>query len=673
MTVMLYEKLTSIKGIGPARAERLAAMGLFSLSDLIRFTPRGYLDFSKVTAASELVHGEYAAVSVEFIGIPKTVHVKGGMTITTVSIGDATGNLVATWYNQAYAARNIPREPGGYVMGRVDKRHGIRLVTPVFSKNLPGILPVYPLVKGLNQNNLRNAVRSGLDMGLPEVKDELGESICREFDLADIRYALSNIHFPADTAALERAKRRLAFEDALRFTLVLELLRAERKKQNGISFDIRGSKQSFLKQLPFTPTKAQLRVMDEIADDMNSGTPMNRLVQGDVGSGKTILAIYAMFIAMKNGYQSVLMAPTEILAEQHYKQLKAYFGDRTALVTGSMTTKERNEILNGIRSGRITAVTGTHALIESRVEFYRLGLVITDEQHRFGVNQRAKLGSKAAYPDVMIMSATPIPRTLSLILYGDLDVSIVDDMPPGRQPVTTHYVPHAKRVLMYRYIEGLIKKKGMQAYVVCPMIEDNDELVSVRSAESVFEELSKNLSVKTALMHGRMKNSEKEAVMEAFRRGEIDLLVSTTVIEVGVDVPNACIIAIESADRFGLAQLHQLRGRVGRGGGESFCFLLSESSSSTAKERLKTLVNTSDGFKIAEKDLLLRGPGEFMGTRQSGAAGLISAALMGDMNTLNEAHDAAVRLMSMDTPDAVKLKNAAMEQYRAIFENIAIN
>ena len=516
---MLYEKLTSIKGIGPARAERLAAMGLFSLSDLIRFTPRGYLDFSKVTAASELVHGEYAAVSVEFIGIPKTVHVKGGMTITTVSIGDATGNLVATWYNQAYAARNIPREPGGYVMGRVDKRHGIRLVTPVFSKNLPGILPVYPLVKGLNQNNLRNAVRSGLDMGLPEVKDELGESICREFDLADIRYALSNIHFPADTAALERAKRRLAFEDALRFTLVLELLRAERKKQNGISFDIRGSKQSFLKQLPFTPTKAQLRVMDEIADDMNSGTPMNRLVQGDVGSGKTILAIYAMFIAMKNGYQSVLMAPTEILAEQHYKQLKAYFGDRTALVTGSMTTKERNEILNGIRSGRITAVTGTHALIESRVEFYRLGLVITDEQHRFGVNQRARLGSKAAYPDVMIMSATPIPRTLSLILYGDLDVSIVDDMRPGRQPVTTHYVPHAKRVPMYRYIEGLIKKKGMQAYVVCPMIEDNDELVSVRSAESVFEELSKNLSVKTALMHGRMKNSEKEAVMEAFRRG----------------------------------------------------------------------------------------------------------------------------------------------------------
>ncbi|MBQ3938284.1 MAG: ATP-dependent DNA helicase RecG, partial [Clostridia bacterium] len=429
----------------------------------------------------------------------------------------------------------------------------------------------------------------------------------------------------------------------------------------------------FLPLLPFEPTDAQYGVMNEIALDMASDQPMSRLIQGDVGSGKTVLALYAMYVAAKNGYQSVLMAPTEILAEQHFKQLRHFFGERAAILTGHMTAKERRETLAGIADGSTIAVCGTHALIENGVEFSNLGVVITDEQHRFGVRQRAAIGKKGEAPDTLIMSATPIPRTLSLILYGDLDISTVRGMPPGRKPAVTKLVPERKRADMYRYIEKLIADERIQAYVVCPMIEENEELEGVRSAESLYEELRGNLSLRIGLLHGRMKNGEKDELMERFRKGELDMLVSTTVIEVGVDVPNACIMVIESAERFGLAQLHQLRGRVGRGDKQSYCFLLTGSGSKTALERLRFLAETSDGFRIAEKDLELRGPGELIGMRQHGISEFGAAALAMDIETLRLAKECAALLLSGPEDESAKIIEKAMRKYARSLENVAIN
>lgn len=670
---MLNEALTSIKGIGPVRAERFAALGLFTFSDLISFMPREYRDFSRVTNICDLQQDDYALIRVTELGVPKTVRIpRSHLIVTTVSVSDGTGRLQAAWYNQAYAAKRVPMASGAYVIGKVDKRRGVKLLQPVFTSEIPGIQPIYPLVKGLNQSIIRNSIRIALNSCRDEIADELGESIRKEFSLMPKADALENVHFPQDAASLNAAKRSIAFEDALLFTVMLAYIRSLRSREKGIAFEVEGVKEEFLKMMPFAPTNAQSRIIDEIACDMHSSSPMNRLIQGDVGSGKTVLALYAMYTAMKNGYQSALMAPTEILAQQHYKQLESIFGEKAAIITGRQTKKQREELLRRIAEGEVTAVTGTHALIEGNVRFQNLGIVITDEQHRFGVHQRAKLSSKAAMPDVMIMSATPIPRTLSLILYGDLDVSILNDMPPGRIPVNTKCVPQSKRIDMYRYIERTVHEKGIQAYVVCPMIEDNEEPDSVSSAEAVYDELSEMLSVRVALMHGRMKNADKESTMEAFRRGDIDVLVSTTVIEVGVDVPNANIIVIESADRFGLAQLHQLRGRVGRGKLESYCFLLSDSDSKLVRDRLKTITETNDGFKIAEKDLEMRGPGDFIGTRQHGEVGL-GAALGADFNTLLEAHEAAERIMKENTPDAERLIDKAKQRYERSYRDIAIN
>ena len=474
--------------------------------------------------------------------------------------------------------------------------------------------------------------------------------------------------------------RRLAFEDALMLTIVLQMLRQERGRERGIAFETGGVRNEFIEMLPFELTPAQCSVMDELEHDMSAPRAMNRLIQGDVGSGKTVLAMYAMYIAMKNGRQSVLMVPTEILAEQHYVQLQRYFGEKCALLTGKTTQKERIRILNGIKNGEIIAVTGTHALIQSNVEFYNVGLVVTDEQHRFGVHQRALLNKKAESPDVLIMSATPIPRTLSLILYGDLEISVVNGMPLGRKPILTRLVPLQKRVSMYRYIENCVKESGIQAYVVCPLVDEQDEqneselsFCRVPSAKGVFRELSQNLSIPVGLLHGKMNGKLKTSVMESFRTGEIKLLVSTTVIEVGVDVPNACIMVIESADRFGLAQLHQLRGRVGRGERESFCFLLPSAESKSANARLKLMVQTNDGFEIAEKDLETRGPGELMGMRQHGVSEFAAAALAADLSTLTAARDCAQRLLTNPSMDDCGIVNRAMNRFRAVRDQISIN
>ena len=428
-----------------------------------------------------------------------------------------------------------------------------------------------------------------------------------------------------------------------------------------------------MKLLPYFPTSGQLSVMADIERDMASPVPMNRLIQGDVGSGKTMLAFYAMFIAAGGGCQAALMAPTGILAEQHYRKLSALFGQRAVLLTGSMKKAEQRQALARIADGSAAFVVGTHSLIEGGVDFKDLGVVITDEQHRFGVRQRAILGSKGLSPDVLIMSATPIPRTLSLILYGDLDVSKLTELPKGRKPVSTRYVPPAKRDDMYRWIEKEIKEKGIQAFIVCPMIEENEELEQACSAEAVYGELSSKLAIRIGLVHGRMKPDKRDEVMCAFRDGETDMLVSTTVIEVGVDIPNACVMAIEAAERFGLAQLHQLRGRVGRSDKESFCFLLSESRAESVAERIKTLVSSNDGFEIAEKDLLTRGPGELLGQRQHGTSQFIDSLAISDMETLSEAREAAMELIASNGKEERRFVRDVLTKYSGLLDNIAIN
>lgn len=669
-------KLTDIKGIGPKRAEVLARLGLFTVRDMLCFTPREHYDLREAKKITELVHGEYALIKIESIEKPKVSYpvVNGKRTpLVTVKVTDPTGSIRLSWFNQLYIRSSIPEVAEGFVHGRVDLSKGCVMVNASFCSNPPGMLPVYTLTRGIGQNSLRSCVKSVFRSLDGNYEETLSDDLRAEHSLCQLGFAFENIHFPINPEALTIAKRRFAFENTLYFTILLESIRSKALHTSGIVFNTENALNGFLKLIPFEPTNGQLDIMREIAADMSSPVPMNRLVQGDVGSGKTLLAFFAMHIAVRNGWQAALMAPTGILAEQHYRKLSALFSDKAVLLTGSMKKSEQNEALRSIKEGEASYIVGTHSLIEGKVDFNKLGIVITDEQHRFGVRQRADLGNKAEAPDVLIMSATPIPRTLSLILYGDLDVSRLTEMPKGRKPVETRYVPPAKRGDMYRYIEKQIIDRGIQAFVVCPMIEDNDEVAFACSAESVFDELKRKLSVRTELIHGRMKPNKRDEIMRSFRDGEVDILVSTTVIEVGVDVPNACIMAIEATDRFGLAQLHQLRGRVGRSDKESFCFLLSESKADTVAERIKTLVNSSDGFEIAEKDLMTRGPGELLGMRQHGSSSLLGALALSDVETLTEARAAAVKLLMSDSPDDKKLVSDVIVRYSDDLKNIAIN
>ncbi|MBO6061500.1 MAG: DEAD/DEAH box helicase, partial [Clostridia bacterium] len=481
----LNDPLTEIKGIGPKRAEALSRLGLFTLRDLLYFAPREHYDLREAKKISELEHGEYAVVKIDSIGRPKVAYptVNGRRTpLITVVVSDGTGDLRLSWFNQPYMRSSIPEFATGYVHGRVDRSHGTVMVNALFSPAPPGMLPVYPLTRGIGQASLRSCIKSALIASGGVYGESLPDDLRMEHGLCQLGYALENLHFPINPETLEIAKRRLSFENVLYFTVLLEAFRSSALHSKGICFNTEGLEEKFSGMLPFRLTGGQIACMRKIAADMAKGTPMNRLVQGDVGSGKTVLAIYAMFIAAQNGYQAALMAPTAMLAEQHYAQLRSLFGDRAVLLTGSMKKAEQKEALRRIADFEVSYIVGTHSLLEGDVEFCRLGAVITDEQHRFGVRQRAVLGSKGEYCDVLIMSATPIPRTLSLILYGDLDVSLLKEMPAGRRPVTTRYVPPEKRADMYRYIEHQIKTRGIQTFVVCPMIEDNDEVQLACSA-----------------------------------------------------------------------------------------------------------------------------------------------------------------------------------------------
>ncbi|MBO4384602.1 MAG: ATP-dependent DNA helicase RecG [Clostridia bacterium] len=669
-------KLTDIKGIGPKRAEALGHLGLFSMRDLICYSPREYHDLREPTPIIELKHGDYALIAIAELDRIKVAYpsVNGRRTpLVTINVSDGLGRIRLSWFNQPYIRNSIPSSPGGYAYGRVDLTKGRVMVNASFCKEPPGILPVYRLTKGLGQSSLRSCMKAALAAFSEEPIETLPDSVLSEHKLSRLGFAVENIHFPISPEAIKLAKRRLSFENTLYFTVLLESFRARALHSAGIAFETSGMLDEFVSMLPFTPTNGQLEIMHTIDSDMSAPIPMNRLIQGDVGSGKTALAFYAMFVASKNGYQSALMAPTGILAEQHYNKLKRLFGESTVLLTGSLKKAEKAETLERIKNGGAKFIVGTHSLIEGGVVYKDLGLVIADEQHRFGVRQRADLGGKAKSPDVIIMSATPIPRTLSLILYGDLDVSKLTEMPAGRRKVETRFVPSAKRTDMYRYIEKEILEKHIQAFVVCPLIEDSEDVESEFSAEAVFDELKKKLGVRIELIHGRMKPDKREEIMRDFRDGGIDLIVSTTVIEVGVDVPNACIMVIESAERFGLAQLHQLRGRVGRSDKESYCFLLSESRAESVAERIRTLVTSNNGFEIAEKDLISRGPGELLGQRQHGSSPLIEAIASGDLATLTEAREAAIRLLRSRDPADRGFINDVLKRYAPQLKDVAIN
>ncbi|MEL7608085.1 MAG: ATP-dependent DNA helicase RecG [Bacillota bacterium] len=671
---MLETPLTNLRGIGPKRAELLEGMGIRSVADLLYTMPRAYLDYSAIQPVAMLRHGDFVAVRATVLLAPHIARIPGGRTIVETSAQDGTAKLRLVWFNQPYRMKAVVQGQSVVACGRVDRRRGITLVNPNLYEEPPGILAVYPLVKELTQKQMRDAVAAALKTADGTIKEALPSQLRACYGLCEINDAIRNAHIPIDPDALERARRRISFENMLYYQLILASLRRERERDRGYAFNMDGLKGKFLSLLPFSPTGAQGRVLDEIEADMRRPNPMNRLVQGDVGSGKTIPALYAIFGAVQNGCQGVLMAPTEILAEQHYALMRSMFGDAALLMRGKMKKRERAEALEAIATGRAKAIVGTHALLEEDVSFHKLGLVVADEQHRFGVKQRAKIFSKGERPDMLIMSATPIPRTLAMLLFSELDFSVLDELPPGRKPVKTRLVPESKRLDMYRYIEKLARE-GHQAYVVCPAI-DTAEMPELKSAQQVYGELTELLpGARVVLLHGRMKNEEKQRVIEEFRRGDSDILVSTTVIEVGVDVPKATVMVVENAERFGLAQLHQLRGRVGRGGQEAFCFLLSESDAKTASERLGILVETADGFLIAQKDLELRGPGEFLGMRQHGASDFEPLLVASEMGVLFDAQSAAAALF--EEPEFSELLEPLMREaksrYAHSLKNIAKN
>ena len=652
-----------IKGIGEQRAKSLGKLGIATLQDLISWFPRRYDDRREAKTIAELEPGENACVSAMIAAEPKVSRIRKGMELVKVRAVDETGVLEITFFNQTWLKDHL--KPGetyvfyGKAEGNLLRR---QMTNPVVEqeerREVTGrIVPVYPLTAGVSQLVMSRSIRQGLDACAAILPDVLPDSVRQEHQLCRIGYAYENIHFPEDETALELARRRLAFEELFLFTIGLSRLRHHREVAQVTPLqDVDMS--VFYGMLPFTLTGAQRRCIDEAIGDMRSGVPMSRLCQGDVGSGKTMVAAACAYFCVKNGRQAALMAPTEILAQQHYAGLAPLLEKlnvRCALLTGSMKAAEKRAIAADLAVGEIDFVIGTHALITGSVEYADLGLVITDEQHRFGVAQRAALTAKGSHPHTLVMSATPIPRTLALILYGDLDVSIIDELPPGRQPVETYAVPESYHPRIYNFLRKLIAE-GRQAYIVCSMVAENDDMPDERKAvmeyakmlqEEVFPDL------KVAYVHGKMKAKEKDAVMQAFAAGETHILVSTTVIEVGVDVPNAAVMVIENAERFGLSQLHQLRGRVGRGKHQSYCVLISDNRSEETKARLKVMTKTADGFKIAEEDLRLRGPGDFFGVRQHGLPGLRVADIGCDTKLLQEAQAAARKLLEED-PD---LKN----------------
>ena len=645
-----------IKGIGEQRAKSLEKLRIFTLRDLISYFPRDYEDRRTFRKIRDLEPGETACVTAMAAASPTLNRVRKGMELVKVRAVDETGALDVTFFNQTYMRDHIRAGEHYTFFGKAEVQGSRRtMVNPLVerenSRTMTGrIMPVYTLTAGISQLTMTRSVEQGLAACRDLLPDPLPDEVRRDHQLCHTGYAYDQIHFPDDENTLAIARRRLAFEELFLLAIGMQVLSRRREELSCVplrDLDLT----AFYGSLPFSLTGAQQRAVDEILADLASGRPMNRLVQGDVGSGKTMVAAAAMVCAARSGRQTALMAPTEILAEQHYKGLAPLLeglGISCALLTGAARAKERRAVLEGLESGRLQAVIGTHALISPDVTYRDLGLVVTDEQHRFGVGQRSALSAKGERPHLLVMSATPIPRTLALMIYGDLDVSVIDELPPGRQRIDTFAVTGAYRPRIYKFLAREIAA-GRQAYMICSMVEENgadDRKAVTEYARVLQEQVFPQLRV--ACVHGRMKGREKEAVMAAFAGGEADILVSTTVVEVGVDVPNATVMVIEDADRFGLSQLHQLRGRVGRGKHKSYCVLITDNRSEETLARMRVMAQTGDGFRIAEEDLRLRGPGDFFGRRQHGLPALKVADLSWDMALLKEAQQAARALLDRD-------------------------
>jgi ATP-dependent DNA helicase RecG len=663
-----------VKGVGEARAKGLARLGIHTLGDLVRHFPRAYEDRTVFRRVSELAPGESVCVRATVAAQPVLRKVRQGLDILTLSVADDSGAMSVAYFNQSFIKDSV--EPGetyifyGKVTGtarRPEMQNPIMEPARDEDSGRGGatgvVAPVYALTAGISQKAMAKAVRQGLDACGEVLPDALPRRVRERHGLAQARFSFENIHFPADFGALELARRRLIFEELFVLATAMKTMRDGRAVRLGRVLS-GADPGEFFAALPFKPTGAQERAVRQACGDMVSGKAMNRLVLGDVGSGKTVVAAACCFVAWKSGGQSALMAPTELLARQHYGSLRGMFepmGVKTGLLTGSMGAKARRETLERLREGEIDVVVGTHALIGEGVEFRDLALVITDEQHRFGVRQRSELTAKGECAHVLVMSATPIPRTLALVIYGDLDVSVIDEMPPGRKSVDTFAVGERYRARVYEFVRKLTGQ-GRQAYIVCPAVDETGaEGSGLKAATEYARQLGEDVfkDRQVALVHGKMKPKARDAVMTRFREGEIDILVATTVIEVGVDVPNATLMIVENADRYGLSQLHQLRGRVGRGEHKSYCVLFEGSGGAASRERLKVLAQYNDGFKISEKDLSLRGPGDFFGSRQHGLPELRIASLLSDMDVMKAAQDAAGAVLGED-PGLQKPENAAL-------------
>ena len=643
--------LSRIKGIGPARLKAFHEAGIDTVRDLLACLPREYRDLSDIHPLSTLSAGEEAAVRVRVAG-GVSMHRAGKLVIVKARVADESESMAAVWYNQPWLRDTLVPGRELLLYGKVEARFGeLQLVSPAFESG-EGLKPVYRPLPGIPQKTLVQAIQSALALQDGQWDEPLPESLRRRHGLCERNYAVLNAHRPISREALAAARRRLAFEELLLFQVGLWLMRGQ--KREGVTIDAPDALgDEFWQTLPFTPTNAQRRVLKEVLADLRAPHPMARLVQGDVGSGKTMVAAAGIYFAVKNGLQAALMAPTEILAEQHYHTLAPLLeklGVRCALLTASTKAKTRRSILEQLAAGEIDLAIGTHALLSPDISYQNLGLVVTDEQHRFGVNQRAALGAKGENPHLLVMSATPIPRTLALMIYGDLDVSVIDELPPGRRSIETYAVPSSYHERIYAFLEKQLAE-GRQAYIVCPMVEENGELPDERKAVTAYaEKLQKEVLPNRTVrfLHGKMKAKEKETVMRAFAAGEIDVLVSTTVVEVGVDVPNASVMLIENAECFGLSQLHQLRGRVGRGPWQSYCILVSDNRGEDNITRLDAMRRTQSGFALAEEDLKLRGPGDFFGARQHGLPTLRVADFACDMELLYEAQGAAEALLALD-------------------------
>lgn len=643
------DKVTAIKGVGPKKSDLLSKLGIYTVEDLFLHYPRNYEDRRTVTPVCDMKDGMKALVRARVTHMRKNGFGRNQNVYLTCE--DETGTFEALFFHAGFIANTVRFGEYYDFYGTCENNGRRRMLHPSFrpaDDRNRGIIPVYPLTKGISNSEMINLQRRISEDGV-YIEDYLPEDVRRRNNLCDIRYALSNVHFPEDRRKLSEARYRIVFDELLIVQLGILMMKAGRNPDGrAISFSSSVDEGEYIDSLPYALTNAQRRTVSEIMDDMESSTVMNRLVQGDVGSGKTAVAQIAMYKAVKSGYQAVLMAPTEILARQHFEDIRKSFepfGIRCGFLGGRMKAAERKECIKEVQDGSVDVLIGTHAVISDDVVFSRLGLVITDEQHRFGVNQRALLGKKGEHPDRLVMTATPIPRTLAVVIYGDLDISIIDELPKGRKPVATEALDEKERDRAYDYLECELKN-GRQGYVVTPLIEENEE-TSLKSVDEVYRELRDRFSgFEVEMLHGEMKPQLKDEIMERFRLGEIQVLVSTVVIEVGINVPNATVMVIENAERFGLAQLHQLRGRVGRGALRSKCFVITGGKSETARERADIMEKSNDGFYIAEQDLKLRGPGDIFGIRQHGLPDMKMADMARHVKVLKKAGDEARYLIN---------------------------